>query len=100
MNAINYMPREKGGRGLRFLEHSYKLSKIKLSIKLVGDTDPRMKIVREYHEKIEHLKSFSIFKDAETYSSEAGMELAINEKILSIIDNDTGETISEHYQRD
>ena len=41
---------------------------------------------------------FSIFKDAERYSSEAGIELIVNENTVTIIDNDTRETIPENYQ--
>ena len=33
-NAILYMPREKGGRGLRSIEEEYKGMKIKAAVKL------------------------------------------------------------------
>ena len=98
MNAVNYMPRAKGGRGLRSLEQSYKSSKIKLALKIFEETDPRMKIVKEYHERSKESNSFSILKDAQRYSSEIGLELVINDNSVSITDNDTREAIPENYQ--
>ena len=95
MNAITYLPRSKGGRGLRSLEDTHKATKIKLAIKLVQDPDHRLDIVRAYHDNNVNTKSFSLFKDATKYSSELGFELKITKNNVSICDNESGEIISE-----
>ena len=41
--AILYMPREKGGRGLRSIEEEYKVRKIKAAVKLYRNGDPAMR---------------------------------------------------------
>ena len=86
MNVVNYMPRAKGGRGLRSLEESYKDIKIKLAIKLSNDTDSRMAIVRKFHETCIQSKSFSIFKDAERYTKELSIKMTVNEGEVSLFD--------------
>ena len=43
--AILYMPREKGGRGLRSIEEEYKVTKIKAAVKLYSNGDPAMAMV-------------------------------------------------------
>ena len=44
-----YLPREKGGRGLRSVEHKYKITKIKLLLKLYQNSDRTVEAVRERH---------------------------------------------------
>ena len=51
LNDINYLHRNKGGRGLMSLEESYKNCKIKLVLKLYDDSDHRMELVKSFHEK-------------------------------------------------
>ena len=95
MNAINYIPRIKGGRGLRSLEDSYKNTKIKLALKLVNDPDPRMEIVKAFHEKCMQTNSFSIFKDAERYAAEIGIKITNLEEKLVFVDSDENKVITE-----
>ena len=95
MNAINYIPRIKGGRGLRSLEDSYKNTKIKLALKLVNDPDPRMEIVKAFHEKCMQTNSFSIFKDAERYAAEIGIKITNLEEKLVFVDIDENKVITE-----
>ena len=95
MNAINYIPRKKGDRGLRSLEDTYKNIKIKLAIKLANDPDPRMQIVKSFHEKCMQTNSFSIFKDAERYAAEIEMKMINYEGNLAIFDNDENKVITE-----
>ena len=73
MNVINYLPRSKGGRGLRSFEETYKITKIKLAVKIMNDKDPRMEIVKNYHNETAKTNSFSAFKDAIRYAQEVGM---------------------------
>ena len=84
LNAINYLPRNKGGRGLRSFEESYKITKVKLAVKLVNDKDPRMEIVREYHNTAAESNSFSIFKDAKRYAQEFDIEMNLEEGQITI----------------
>ena len=48
--AILYIPREKGGRGLRSIEEEYKVTKKKAAVKLYRNGDPAMAMVREFEE--------------------------------------------------
>ena len=49
--ALLYMSREKGGRGLRSIEEEYKVRKIKAAVKLYGNGDSAMAVVREFEER-------------------------------------------------
>ena len=65
-----YLPRSKGGRGLRNLEITYKKTKVVAAMKLMTTVDPRMELVREF-EKIRMKKGrSSILTDAIRYASE------------------------------
>ena len=39
LTSLLYLPREKGGRGLRSVEHEYKITKIKSLLKLYQNSD-------------------------------------------------------------
>ena len=43
--ALLYLPKEKGGRGLRSVENEYKTITIKAAVKLYENPDPTMQIV-------------------------------------------------------
>ena len=58
--AILYMAREKGVRGLRSIEEEYKVTKIKAVVKLYGNGDPAMAMVREFEERVEELGHSSL----------------------------------------
>ena len=50
-NTVNeglYISRQKGGRGLKSVEVSYKETKIKAAMKLKQNDDPRMKLVNRF----------------------------------------------------
>ena len=100
MNDVNYLPRKKGGRGLRSLEDSYRHIKIKLAIKLVSDTDERIKVVKEFHDRCKETNSFSFFKDADKYASELKLKMNVNENEnnITFLDSATNESISENYK--
>ena len=70
MNSHLYLPRIKGGRGLRNLEMTYKCTKIKAAMKIVADTDPRMKLVKRFDILRMEKKRKSIINDAKRYSVE------------------------------
>lgn len=46
------MVREKGGRGLRSVERKNKLTKIKAAMKLCQNTDPSIKAVQQFEERV------------------------------------------------
>ena len=96
-NCINYLRREQGGRGLRSLEETYKSTKMKLAIKLADGTDPRMKIVRKFHELSEQTNSFSIYKDASRYANEIGLTINFTEDKVSVLDTEKREEVATNY---
>ena len=49
--ALLYMPRSKGGRGLRSIEMECKATKIKGAVRLHGNEDPALGMVRELDEQ-------------------------------------------------
>ena len=58
--AILYMSRKKGGRGLCSIEEEFKVTKIKAAVKLYGNGDPAMAMVREFEERAEKLGHSSL----------------------------------------
>ena len=99
MNAINYLPRIKGGRGLRSLEETYKTTKIKLPVKIVKDEDPRMRIVENYHTNTSETDSYSIFKDAKRYSEEYGIQLQQENGTLMFNGEELPEKAVQHVSK-
>ena len=88
MNEIMYLQRNKGGRGLRSLEVTYKMTKIKLAAKLINDKDRRLEIVRQFHKRNIETASYSIFKDAKRYGEEFDIQLEVKGDNLVIINQD------------
>ena len=70
MNATLYLPRSLGGTGLRNLEMTYKKTKIKAAMNLLNSTDPRMKVVRAFHEQRMKEGKCSLIKDAIKFAKE------------------------------
>ena len=93
MNEVNYIPRNKGGRGLRSLETTYKATKIKLAMKIVDDEDPRIKILKTFHSNSMQMSSFSIFKDAKRYAQELGLKIDFSEDV-NVVNEITNETVA------
>ena len=75
MNALLYLPRSKGGHGLRSLEYTYKEIKIKAAAKLMNDVDKRMRVVAQFHQQRATTTSYSILKDALKYAAEYNLNL-------------------------
>ena len=91
LNAINYLPRNKGGRGLKCLEDSYKISKIKLTIKMIEEDDHRLSIVKDFHKFHLDTNSYSIIKDSIKYASELSIDMNIVDGNLVIKEMQNGE---------
>ena len=75
VTATLYVPKEKGGRGLRSIEEDYKMTKIKAAMKLYRNGDPAMAIVGEFEERMEKLGHRSLAKEAPRYTE--GMDLQL-----------------------
>ena len=77
--AILYIPREMGGRGLRLIEEEYKVTKIKVSVKLYRNGDPAITMVREFEDRAEKLGHSSLVKEAARYA-EMGLQLCLEQR--------------------
>ena len=73
-NAIFYLPRDKGGRGLRSVEVEYKATKIKSAVRLCCNEEPAIQMVREFEERAEEMGRRSMVKDAFRFAEELGIE--------------------------
>ena len=69
------MPRSKGGRGLRSVEMEYKATKKGGAVRLHGNKDPALGMVREFKEQAARTGRRSIFKEAAKCAEEFGLEL-------------------------
>ena len=79
MNSVMYLPRGRGGRGLRSLEVTYKEIKIKVAVELLNDEgDERMKLVRQFHFNKMDTASYSLFKSSKLYAQELDLQLEIS----------------------
>ena len=81
LTAILYMPREKGGRGLRSIEEEYKVTKIKAAVKLYRNGDSAMAMAREFEERAEELGHSSLLKEAVRYAEEMGLSCSLSNQI-------------------
>ncbi|PFX14540.1 hypothetical protein AWC38_SpisGene21300 [Stylophora pistillata] len=72
-----YIPWSSGGRGLKSVESEYKLIKIKAAVKLCANTDPTLKLVREFEERAVEKGQRSMLKDASGFTRELGIELEL-----------------------
>ena len=77
MNAVVYLPRVKGGRGLKSLEQSYKEIKVKVAAKLINTEDRRMLIVKQFHKNYFDKPNYSIFKEANSYVRDIELNVEI-----------------------
>ena len=73
--ALLYLPREKGGRGLRAVETEYKVTKVKAALRLYENKDQVMEMVREFEERAESLGHRSLVKDAAKFAEDLGVNL-------------------------
>ena len=68
LNASLYLPRSKGGRGLKNFEMLYKKTKVKAAMKILTASDPRMICVKQFDEKRMNKGRSSIINDAKKYA--------------------------------
>ena len=77
------LPREKWGRGLRSVEHEYKLTKIKSLLKLYQNSDQTLESVREFEEHAMASGHQSLVKEAANYVEELNIRLHLD--ILNLV---------------
>ena len=53
------------------------MTKIKAAVKLYGNRDPTMAMVREFEERAEELGHSSLVKEAAQYAEEMGLQLQL-----------------------
>ena len=93
--ALLYLPREKGGRGLRAVETEYKVTKVKAALRLYENKDQVMEMVREFEERAESLGHRSLVKDATKFAEDLGVNLHLKhpEPVCAV---NSGEIIPSH----
>lgn len=68
-------PRSKGGRTLCAVEMGCKATKINGEVRLLGNEDPALEMVREFEEQAARTGRLSIFKEATECAEEFGLEI-------------------------
>ena len=63
-----YLPRSKGGRGLKQVEFTYKATRIKAAMKILTDQDPQMILVKKFDKLRMEKGRSSIIRDAISFS--------------------------------
>ena len=63
-SALLYVSRKRGGRGLQSVVDECKITNIKAAMKLFSNSDPSMKIVREFEERSAVLGHQSLITEA------------------------------------
>ena len=89
-NSSLYIPRNKGGRGLKNLETTYKKTKVIAAMNLLTRNDPRMECVRKFEKKRVEKGRSSILTDAVRYAKED----------FDIIFEPLDSNFVVHYQKD
>ena len=64
LTSLLYLQREKGGRGLRSVEHEYKITKIKSLLKSYQNSDQTVEAVREFEDHAMASGHQSLVKEA------------------------------------
>ena len=83
LTSLLYLPREKGGRGLRSVEHEYNITKIKSLLKLYQNSDQTVEVVREFEEHTMGSGHHSLVKEAAKYAEELNITLQFD--ILNLV---------------
>ena len=93
--ALLYLPRAKGGRGLRAVETEYKVTKVKAALRLYENKDQVMEMTREFEERAESLGHRSLVKDAAKFVENLGVNLHLKhtDPVCAV---NSGEIIPSH----
>ena len=93
--ALSYLPREKGGRGLRAVETEYNVARVKAADRLYENKDPVTEMVGRFAERAESLWHRSLVKDAAKFAEDLGVNLHLNnpDPVCAV---NSGEIIPSH----
>ena len=72
-----YLPRRVEGRGLKLIEAEYKLTKVKVAVRLYNNLYPTMELVRQFEQKARRTGRHSLIGDAQTIAEELRMRLEL-----------------------
>ena len=75
------------------------MTKIKAAMKLYGNGDPAMAMVREFEERAEELGHSSLVKEAARYAEEIGLHLQLEYPNPTCVKHDSGEVNRRHGKR-
>ena len=100
INAALYLPRAKGGRGLRCIEQTYKEAKIKIAMKITNTKDQRVQLVKTFHNENRESNSYSIYKEAVKYANEFDINLEVTDNTVKIDFPDGSQIDSENENSD
>ena len=73
--SLLYLPRDKGGRGLRSIEREHKETKVKAAVKLFQNRGLVMKMVRDFEKRAESVGYQALTKEAAKYAEGYGLQL-------------------------
>ena len=93
------MSGKKGGRGLQSVEGEYKITKIKAAMKLFSNSDPSMKMVREFEERSAVLGYQSLITEALRYSEVLGLMLRLAYPEPTVCEAAGEEVIATHAKQ-
>jgi len=97
--SLQYLSRDKGGRGLGSIERGYKETKVKAEVKLFQNRDPVMKMVRDLEKRAESVGYHSLTKEAAKYTEEYGLQLKLQYLDLACV-TEEGEVIFGEKSRE
>ncbi|PFX34783.1 Zinc finger CCHC domain-containing protein 3 [Stylophora pistillata] len=73
-----YLPRRAGGKGLlKSIEAEYKLTKVKVAVRLYNNSDPTIELVRQFEEKAQRTGRHYLIGDAQRFAEELAMKLEL-----------------------
>ena len=78
LTSLLYLPREKGGRGLRSVEHEYKITEIKSLLKLYQNSDQTVDAVREFEEHAMASGHLLLIREAAEYAEKLNITLQLD----------------------
>ena len=90
---ILYLTREKGGRGLRFVQQEHQVTKVKAAVKLYRNDDQAMKMVRNFEERAEELGHQSLVKDAAGCVERVRIQLKLKDPEPTCLSAESGNVI-------
>ena len=78
LTSLLYLLRQKGGRGLRSVEHECKITKIKSLMKLYQNSEQTVEAVREFEEHTMASGHQSLVKEAAKFAEELNITLQLD----------------------